>query len=563
VNIRKYPLRFCGIFLFLILSLLFFASRLLFTQFFSGDYFAKLAERQHNYSVTLEPVRGTIYDRRLRQQAINIAVYSAFANPRTMSKGDKEKAVQALSSLFSLDKESLRERLSRKKYFTWLVRKVTLEEMQKVKAMKIHGLDFIKESKRYYPNKSLAAQLIGFAGMDNEGLDGLEMAYNRILKGKEGWALILRDARQNELMLEKGYVPPQDGFNLVLTIDETIQYIVERALDNAFTKNNALSATVVVMNPKTGEILALANRPTYNLEDFATSQPEQRTNRAVAYVYEPGSVFKIVAASAALEEDVFKETDKIFCENGEYRVGNHILHDHGSHGSLTFQQVIEQSSNIGTTKVAQKVGATTFYKYAKRFHFGRKTGIDLLGEVNGVLPPPAQWSKTSIGAIPIGHEVLVTPLQLVAAISAIANDGVYMKPFVVKAIKDNNNQVIRSFEPQVVERVISPQTAARLQVILTGVVEEGTGKKAIIPGVKVAGKTGTAQKVISGQYSHSKFFASFIGFAPVDDPKVAVVVSFDEPHPSYFGGTVAAPVFQEIVSNTLKYLQATEPEIPH
>lgn len=560
MNIRKYPLRFCGVFLFLILSLLFFVFRLFFTQFFSGDYFAKLAERQHNYSVTLEPVRGTIYDRRLREQALNITVYSVFANPRSMSPADKEKAIKTLSSMFSADKETLRERLSKKKYFTWLVRKISLEEMQKLKAMKIHGLDFMKESKRYYPNKSLAAQLIGFAGMDNEGLDGLEMAYNRVLKGKEGWALILRDARQNELLLEKGYVPPQDGFNLVLTIDETIQYIVERALENAFTKNNALSASVVVMNPKTGEILALANRPTYNLEDFAASQPEQRTNRAVVYVYEPGSVFKIVAASAALEEDVFKETDKIFCENGEYRVGNHILHDHGSHGSLTFQQVIEQSSNIGTTKVAQKMGPNIFYKYAKRYHFGRKTGIDLLGEVNGVLPHPKQWSKTSIGAVPIGHEVLVTPVQLASAIAAIANDGVYMKPFVVKAIRDNNNQVIKSFEPQVVERVISPQTAERMKAILTGVVERGTGKKAIIPGVKVAGKTGTSQKVVGGQYSHNKFFASFIGFAPVDDPQVAVAVSFDEPHPSYYGGTVAAPVFQEVVSNTLKYLQATEQE---
>ena len=562
MNIRKYHLRFCAIFLFLIICLLFFSSRLLLTQFFRGNYLAQLAERQHNNSVTLEPVRGTIFDRRLRPLAINMTVYSLFANPRGMKKADKEKAIQALVRELSLEKGPLRERLQRKKYFTWLVRKISLDEMRKIKALKIPGLDFIKESKRYYPNKSLAAHLIGFAGMDNEGLDGLEMEYNKLLKGREGQALILRDARQNELMIEKAYVPPQDGFALVLTIDETIQYITEKALDTAFAKNNALSATVIVMNPKTGEILALANRPTYNLEDFPTSKPEERTNRALAYVYEPGSVFKIVAVSAALEEDAFKETDKIFCENGEYRVGNHILHDHGSHGTLTFQQVIEQSSNIGTTKIAQKLGPAVYHKYAKRFHFGEKTGIDLLGEVNGVLPPPAQWSKTTIGAIPIGHEVLVTPLQLVAAISAIANDGVYMKPFVLKAVKDNHNQIIQSFKPKVVDRVISRETAQRVKAILVGVVESGTGKRAMIPGVKVAGKTGTAQKVINGQYSHNKYYASFIGFAPADDPKVAVVVTFDEPHPSYFGGTVAAPVFQGIVSDTLKYLQATESEPP-
>jgi cell division protein FtsI (penicillin-binding protein 3) len=313
-----------------------------------------------------------------------------------------------------------------------------------------------------------------------------------------------------------------------------------------------------VFNPKTGEILAFANRPTYNLEDFSTANPENKTNRAVAFTYEPGSVFKIVAASAALEENVVKETDVIFCENGSYKVGNHFLKDHEPEGNLTFKEVIEKSSNIGTTKVAQKLGPDRYYKYAKKFRFGTKTGIDMMGEVGGWLKPPSQWSKTTIGAIPIGQEVTVTPLQLGAAISAIANDGVFMKPYIIKEIRDSHDEIIEAFEPQELDRVITSETDKRVKEILRGVVEEGTGQKAKIKGISVAGKTGTAQKVEGGTYSHSRFYASFIGFAPVEDPKLAAVVVFDEPHPAYYGGTVAAPVFQEVIDNSLKYLSTLE-----
>jgi cell division protein FtsI/penicillin-binding protein 2 len=393
-------------------------------------------------------------------------------------------------------------------------------------------------------------------------LEGIEKQFDRYLRGKSGRTQILRDARQRDLLIERNFTPPRHGFNLVLTIDETIQYIAERALDKAFEKYRAISATIVVMDPHTGEILALANRPTYDLQDFAGSAIENRTNRAVAYVYEPGSAFKIVVTSAANEEETVKEDDKLFCENGEYRIANHILHDVHPYGTLTFRQVIEQSSNICTTKVAQKMGAQTFYKYAHRFRFGIKTGIDLVGEVTGVLKPPSQWSKVSIGAIPIGHEVLVTPLQLTAAMAAIANDGVYMKPYVVKYVKDENEEVIKAFDPHEVDRVISPDTARRVKAILQGVVDTGTGTKAQIKGVTVGGKTGTAQKIVGGQYSHNKFYATFVGFAPVEAPRLVVTVIVDEPRPQYYGGTVAAPVFQEVVQNTLKYLNATEPERP-
>lgn len=554
MEIRVHAIRFTQIFLFLIICLVFFSFKLIFIQIFSASYLSNLAEKQHNYYIELEPLRGTIYDRHSRPLALNVPAYSLFANPRMMSLKDKQEAVNKLTSLLDIEPQFLSERLNKGKYFVWLKRKIDLATVEKIKDLKIHGLDFVPESRRSYPNKSLAAHVIGFADIDNKGLEGLELVYNQYLKGQFGWSQVLRDARQRELMIEKGFIPPQNGFHVVLTIDETIQYIAERALDKAFYKHHARAASIIVMDVKTGEILALANRPTYNLEEASISNIEHRTNRAISYIYEPGSVFKIVALSAALEQEKFKEKDKIFCENGEYRVANHILHDHHPHGTLTFQQVFEQSSNIGVTKVAQKLGPAAIYEYARRFRFGMKTGIDLKGEVNGVVKPPSQWSKTTIGAIPIGHEVTVTPLQLVSAMAAIANNGIYMKPYVVRYVKDSKDQVIKANESQVVAQVIKPETAERVKEILIGAVENGTGKSAKIKGVGVAGKTGTAQKVINGIYSHDQFFASFIGFAPADEPRLAAVVVFDDPHPAHFGGTVAAPVFKEVIENTLRYL---------
>ncbi len=558
MQVRKYSSRFALVFFTLIVFLILFSFKLVFLQIFRSAYLSQLAEKQHNALIRLEPRRGTILDRNLRPLAFNISVSSLFANPRSMSEHEKEIAIKQLSLILKMDPSVIRQRLSRNKYFVWLQRKLPPEITDKIKILKLRGIGFIKESKRYYPNQSLAAHIIGFADIDNRGLEGLEQNYDKYLRGEFGWSQILRDARQRELSLERNFVPPKDGFNLVLTIDETIQYLAERALDKAMAKHNAKAATIIVMNPRTGEILALANRPTYNLAEVTSSSIESRTNRAISYTYEPGSVFKIVVTAAALEESAFSESDKINCENGSYRVGNHILHDHHPEGILSFHQVIEQSSNIGVTKIAQKLGPYKVYRYAQSFQFGRKTEIDLGGEVSGFLKHPHDWSKTSIGAIPIGQEVTVTPLQLVCAISAIANDGIYMRPFVVKYIKDNNDQIIRSFEPKAINQVITLLTSQRTKKILAGAVENGTGKKSHIDGVAVAGKTGTAQKVVNGLYSHNKFYASFIGFAPVENPRLAAVVVFDEPHPSYYGGTVAAPVFQEVISDALKYIEMKE-----
>ncbi|NTV28477.1 MAG: penicillin-binding protein 2 [Candidatus Omnitrophica bacterium] len=489
----------------------------------------------------------------MRSMALNVVVYSLYADPKSMTAEQKSKAQAQVAAAMGGGSAAIAKKLAKDKNFVWLARKIPTEFYDKLKDKKIPGIGFVKESKRFYPNGVLAAHVIGFANIDNIGLQGVEYEYDHLLRGQKGMAQFLRDARQRDLMIEKDFVPPKDGHDVVLTIDETIQFIAENALEKSFRKHNARAASIIVMDPKTGEILAFANRPTFNPGQPDATSVESRTNRAVAFFFEPGSVFKIVTASAALEENVVKEDDIIFCENGKYRVANHILGDAHPKGNLTFRQVIEQSSNIGTTKVAQKLGPAKIYEYARRYRVGLKTGVGMIGEVDGILKPVGRWSKTSIGAVPIGQEVTVTAMQLVTMIAAVANDGVFMKPYYIKSIRDANGGVVEESHPQVVSRVISKETDRRLKEILRGVVENGTGQAAKMTDISAAGKTGTAQKVVGGVYSHNKFVSSFIGFAPVEDPKLAIVVTFDEPHPAYYGGTVAGPVFKEVVESALKY----------
>lgn len=527
--------------------------RLSYIQFFKSKYLSNIANQQHNLYIELEPVRGAIYDRNLKPLAFNVPSDSLYGSPRQIK--NKEKVITDLKEILGLDESYLKSRLDRDKAFVWIARKISPEQVDRIKKLKYPGMGFIRESKRCYPNKNLASQEIGFAGLDNTGLEGLEFSYDSYLKGSDGWAQVLRDARQNTLLWEK-IALPKDGHEIVLTIDEFIQFVTERELEKVYKTFRARGASVIVLNPKTGEILAMANRPTYDSNRPQSSSLDSRRNRALCDMFEPGSVFKIVTASAALEEGKFNESNRFFCENGSYRVANHILHDHQSHGWLTFSQVIAESSNIGTTKIAQALGGDLVYKYADLFGFGKKLAVDLPGEISGMLKETKNWSKTSIGAVPIGQEVGVTALQLVSAISAIANGGVLMKPFIVKEIRNSDGQTVKEFAPQEIRRVISPRTAKRMKDILVMVTEEGTGQMAKIPDFKVAGKTGTAQKVEpNGAYSHSSFIASFIGFAPADDPLIAIVVTVDEPRPYYFGGVVSAPVFKRIAQETVNYLK--------
>ncbi|MDP1853369.1 MAG: penicillin-binding transpeptidase domain-containing protein [Candidatus Omnitrophota bacterium] len=555
MHIRNHRFRFYAVISFFFLFLFCLTARLFFIQFFRSRYLTNLAERQYNFFTELEPVRGTIFDRNLRPQATNIACDSLYAVPKQIK--NKSSTALQLKAILNLDTNFFLERLSRKKSFIWLARKISPENAERIKELKIDGLGFIRETKRCYPNQQFASHTIGFAGLDNKGLEGLEALYDEYLRGESGWSTSIRDARQRPLPMGEKFVPAQDGYDLVLTIDEVIQFIAEYELDEIYNKSGAKGAAILVMDPNTGAVLALANRPSFDLNAGAAVE-EARRNRVVSDYFEPGSVFKIVTAAAALEDGKVKEEDKIFCENGAYRVGNHTLHDHHPNGWLTFREVIVESSNIGTTKVAQLLGPEVIYKYAKLFGFGSSTGIDLPGEVSGVLKNPRQWSKTSIGAIPIGQEVCVTVLQLANMISCVANGGLLYKPYLLKAIKDKSGETIKEFNPVVIRRVISGETALRLRNILTDVVGEGTGRLAGLSNFKVGGKTGTAQKIDGGTYSHDKFIATFIGFVPADNPRLAMVVMVDEPQGTYFGGTVAAPVFKKVADKVLKYLDASK-----
>lgn len=552
---RRYSLRFIALFSSFFIFFLFFSIRLILIQIFNSEYLSKLADQQHSRVIQLHPDRGKILDRKMRPLAVNVPSYSLYASPRTMNEADKQRALTKLPKIITINEATLRNRLDQDKKFIWLARKLSFEQMTAVQKESFQGLYFIKESKRDYPSQFLASHLVGFAGIDNSGLEGLELYYNDILKGRPGSTQVIRDARQRDLLIERQVFLPQHGFDLILTIDQNIQYIAEQAIEKAFVKHQAKGASLVILDPKTGEVLALVNRPTYNLSEFQKSSQDQRRNRAITDMYEPGSIFKIVTAAAALEEQLVFESDKFFCEHGRYRIANHVLTDHRPHGDLTFREVMEQSSNIGIVKVAQLLGPALVYQYASRFRFGQRTGIDLPGEVSGVLRSVSRWSKTSIGAVPIGHEVGVTVLQMASAMAAIANRGIYMKPYVVKKIKDQTGETINAFDPEPLIQVISEGTARRLSDILVGAVENGTGRMARIPGVNVAGKTGTARKVIDGAYSRRHFYASFIGFAPAEDPLIVIAVMLDDPRPQYFGGTVCAPVFKEVAEHVLKYLQ--------
>ena len=542
--------------IFLIIFILFLISlgRIFFIQCFRNRFFTLLARKQQNLFIDLESQRGTIFDRNLKPQAINLPSESLYAVPREIK--DREMVIKRLLRILKLKQSYLEKRLNADKCFIWLARKLSPDVVSNIKKLNLAGLYFIKESKRVYPNFHLASHVIGFAGLDNKGLEGAELFYDGYLAGASGWGVLLRDARQERLGLWEKLVMPRNGYNIILTIDEVIQFIVEQELDRITEKFHARGASAIVMNPLTGEILALGNRPTFDLNKTSQTDDKIRRNRAITDLIEPGSVFKIITASAALEDSSINEQDRFFCEQGAYRVANHILHDHRPHGWLSFREIIEQSSNIGVTKVAENLGGDLIYEYIKKFGFGAKLGIDLPGEIAGMISKPDYWSATSIGAIPIGQEVGVTVLQLASAISVIANQGRLMRPYVLSEIQDERGLTIKQFSPQALSQVISPENALRLSEILVGVVENGTGKLAQINGLRLAGKTGTAQKLEpNGRYSHRKFIASFLGFAPADNPKIAVALVVDEPHPAYFGGVVCAPAFKNICKNVLRYLE--------
>jgi len=535
---------------FLIWSVL-LISRFVHLQIFQYTDLNAKAERQQNRSFEISPQRGTIYDRRGRELAVSVNVDSVFAIASEIV--DKKQSADLLAQALGLKRQTLLAKLKGTRGFLWLKRKIDYAEAAKVKALALRGVYFEKESKRFYPNRELAAHVLGYVGMDDEGLSGLEFAYQRKIGGSPGRVLLRSDARQRSFSsVEK---PPEPGEDLVLTIDQTLQYIAEQELAAQVKQSNALGGTVILMQPHSGEILAMASYPAFNPNYYAKYSPEHWRNRAILSIYEPGSTFKIFTAATALEEHLTNPDDLIDCMNGSIVVGKHRIRDHKPYGVLPVREVVAYSSNVGAVQLGFRIGKERFEKYIRSFGFGAPTSVDLPGEAKGLLRPSSQWPTVTLANIAMGQGIGVTPMQLVTAVGSIANGGYRVKPRIVQKTRSSAIEKV-SFEPETDRsRILSSRTASELTEMLTGVVKRGTARGSQLEGFSAAGKTGTAQKIDpNGRYSHSRFIASFVGFAPVERPVLAMVVTIDEPHGHYYGGEVAAPVFRNIAEQALRYL---------
>ncbi len=553
--------------LFVIFSFFFFAllillARLGFIQIFEASNYLSLAQNQYHKIIEMQPVRGRILDAKGKELALDVRLDSLYAVSKDVK--NKEAVATSLAKILGKDRQGILRHLKKEKSFVWIARKISPAKVEAIKKLKVDGLEFVKESQRVYPKGETACQLIGFTGIDNDGLEGIELQYNSYLKGVPGWRLAQKDAKQRELISKQLEVTsPVDGYHVHLTIDEVIQSLTQRILSETCKKYNAKGGSVIVLEPKTGNILAMAMYPVYDLNESKKSTPESRRNRAITDIFEPGSVFKGITLASILENKVFNLNEKFNCENGSWAVAGKVLHDHHGSGVLSFREVIEKSSNIGTVKGAMRLGGDRLYKTIKAFGFGQRTGIPLVGEVSGIVPHPKNWSRSSIINIPIGQGVAVTPMQLACAMGAIANDGVLMKPRIIDFIDDEEGKVKEVYPITPLRQVISKEAAIQTRTVLEGVVSRGTGKKAKVPGFRAAGKTGTAQKILpNGTYSHDHFFASFVGFVPYDEPKLVITVSLDEPHPIIFGGETAAPAFSKIASEILGYWEISQTELP-
>lgn len=537
--------------------------RLAYLQFALGSELQLKAEQLRTREIPIAAKRGTIYDRNHKKLAVSISADSVYAlPPEVRYSGKAEEIAKQLSPILEIPEDKLMEKITASRSFEWLKRKVDFEKAQKIRQLDLPGIQVVEESQRFYPKDTLAAHVLGFAGVDNQGLEGLEITRDADLKGVPGKIVVEYDARGQELpqAIHK-YNPPVDGHSMVLTIDETIQYFAERELDKLMSSTvNPKSATILVMQPKTGEILALANRPGYDSNNYGDFDAQTWRNSAVSNTYEPGSTFKIVTTAAALEEGVVHPDDR-FYDPGYIAVGDRRIRcwrSYNPHGSQSFREVMQNSCNPGFVEVGLKMENKekgVFYKYIKAFGFGAKTGIDLPGEATGIMINEKDLKPINIATISIGQSIAVTPLQLITAVSAVANGGVLMEPQIVREVIDADNNVIKGFQPKPIRRVISEQTAQVERDLLESVIAQGTGRTGYIPGYRAGGKTGTAQKAGPGGYQQGKYVASFIGIAPINDPQIVVLVVIDEPQGyPYQGGQIAAPVFKAVAGDSLRYL---------
>ena len=528
--------------------------RLTYLQLFRHSEYLMRAQRQQQRCIEITPKRGAIYDRNMHALAMSVPVESAFAVPSEVA--DQSLAARLLAGVLNIPRGDLEARLASSRSFAWIARKLPPEKKEAIAALNLKGVYFQQENQRYYPKRDLASHVLGFVDLDEKGLGGIEYELDSQIRGKSEKIIVMADARQR--WFDGGEAQRDHGASVVLTLDENIQYIAERELAAAIAKTHAIAGTVIVMNPTTGEILAMANWPKFNPNAASEAPAESRMNRAVSALYEPGSTFKLITLAAAFDQGITRPDEVFDCENGAVYIGGHRIRDHKPFGMLTVSDILAQSSDVGAIKIALRLGAPKFYDYIRAFGFGAPTGVDLPGESKGLLRRLENWTPISIGSISMGQEVGVTPIQLVSAVSAIANGGLLYKPHIVAELR-RGDQVLPAAGPLVPsepKRVIKPETAATLRRLMEGVVLNGTGKLAHLDGWTSAGKTGSAQKIdpATGRYSRTQLIASFTGFAPISNPAVAILVSLDSPVGLREGGMVAAPVFKRIAERVLPYL---------
>lgn len=550
-SIKWLKFRLCTILCLFLILFVALISRAFQLQILAGKDLRSIAQRQHMKTLQMLPERGIIFDRNGEKLAASVLMDSVCADPSKIR--DPRAFANKMAGLLGVDRKLILKRISAGKNFCWIARRVAPEQAEAVESLKEEAVFIVKEPQRLYPNGELAGQILGFVGTESNGLEGLETRYDRYLKGTPQKLVWARDAKGHWLYprVETVARTEDTATNMILTIDSRIQYLVETQLKAAVQEKGAKGGYAIAMNPQTGEILALANQPSFDPNFYFKGGPGHAKNRAVNDCFDPGSTFKPFLIAAALEEKVVREKDRVFCENGSYRVANRVIHEaqRKRRGSLSIREVVKYSSNIGCVKVSEKLGKEKFYEYIRAFGFGSKTGIDLPGESSGLLRPVSAWTRVDTSTIAFGQGISVTAVQLLTAMSAIANHGVLMKPYIVQALTDKKGRIIEQYSPTVVRNVISPETARTMTSILTSVVqdEDGTGKNARIAHLNVAGKTGTSQKFdfSRGVYSSEKVRTSFLGFFPAENPQIAILVTLDEPQRDKWGGGRGGTGFQE------------------
>jgi len=534
--------------------------RLIYVQIYRNDHYASLASEQYMREYTLHAPRGMVFDRNGMTVALNKERYDLTVNKRAVT--DINQLAEQLAEVTGNSKKSISDKLSKQKSYAVLNRNIDSELATVIESSKFPGVQIIESSERHYPFKHVSAQVIGFSDIDGKGLSGVELQYDHILAGKDGWSILQKDARGKSVMpITARTKESVRGDNVILTIDNSMQTIAEEEISRAVKKRNAIDGTAIITNPGTGEILAMASAPGFDANNVGSTSPNAWRIRSITDIFEPGSTFKVVTLMLALQDSSIKESDLIFCENGSIQLFGETINDSEKHAWLSVLDIFKHSSNIGTAKLAMQIGKEKLYRAARNFGFGNKTGIGLPGEVGGILKRTPDWSKLTTAAMSYGHEVAVTALQMAMAYGAIANGGMLMKPAILKEIQTADGIPLHQFRPQIIRNIMDARTAEKMTQVLISVVEDGSGINAKIPGVKLAGKTGTAQKPnpLTGGYSNRNFVASFVGYYPANQAKLLIYVSVDEPYPVHSGGSVAAPVVRRILERIINVYETQKP----